>query len=157
MLQTIEKLSRQGRYEDALQSALSLLSSKTQHPQLLYKVASLYDVLGLEQQAIPFYLAAIKYHLGGQDLRDAYLGLGSTYRALGRYQESLETFDEGLRQFPDANDIRMFRTMTLYNLGHAKHAVSQLLLLMTENCTSQEISRYKKVVAHYCDDLDRIE
>ncbi len=157
MLQTIEKLSRQGRYEDALQNALNMLSSKTQNPQLLYKVASLYDILGLEQQAIPFYLAAIKYHLCGQDLRDAYLGLGSTYRALGRYQESLDTFDEGLRHFPEANDIRVFRTMTLYNLGHAKQAISQLLLLMTENSAPQEINRYKKVIAYYCDDLDRIE
>lgn len=157
MLQTIEKLSRQGRYEDALQSALRMLPSQMHHPQLLFKVASLYDTLGQEQQAIPFYQAAIKHHLGGKDLRDAYLGLGSIYRALGRYQESLETFDEGLSRFPEANDIRMFRAMTLYNLGYAKQAVSQLLLLMTENDTSQEINRYKKVIAHYCDDLDRIE
>ncbi|MGV8927216.1 MAG: tetratricopeptide repeat protein [Ewingella sp.] len=157
MLQKIEKLSLQGRYEDALQRALRMLSSQTQHPQLLYKVASLYDIIGLEQQAVPFYEAAIKCHLGGEDLRDAYLGLGSTYRTLGRYQESLETFDEGLRLFPDANDIRMFRAMTLYNLGHAKQAVSQLLLLMTESSTLQEIIRYKKAITHYSHDLDRIE
>lgn len=157
MLRTIEKLSLQGRYEDALQSALGMLSSSTQHPQLLYKVASLYDVLGLEQQAIPFYQAAIQNHLSGEDLRDAYLGLGSTYRALGRYHESLDTFDTGLQAFPNANEIKMFRAMTLYNLGHAKDAVAQLLLLMVESHSSTEITRYKKAIAFYCDDLDRIE
>lgn len=157
MLQTIEKLRLQGRYEDALQKALDMLPIADQHPLLLYKVASLYDVLGLEQQAIPFYQAAIKNHLDGQDLRDAYLGLGSTYRALGRYHESLETFDTGLQAFPNASEIKMFRAMTLYNLGHAKDAVAQLLMLMMESNSSEEIIRYKKAISFYCDDLDRIE
>lgn len=157
MLETIENLSAQGRYEEALQSALGALASSPLNPQLLYNVASLYDCLGLEQQAIPFYQAAINHQLGGQDLRDAYLGLGSTYRALGRYQESLETFDTGLRLFPNASEIRMFRAMTLYNLGHAKEAVAQLLMLLMNSNSSQEIIRYKKAITFYSDDLDRIE
>lgn len=157
MLETIENLSAQGRYEEALQSALGALASSPQNPQLLYNVASLYDCLGLEQQAIPFYQAAINHQLNGQDLRDAYLGLGSTYRALGRYQESLETFDTGLRLFPNASEIRMFRAMTLYNLGHAKEAVAQLLILLMNSNSSEEIIRYKKAITFYSDDLDRIE
>jgi len=157
MLQTIEKLRLEGRYEDALQRALDMLPLSDQHPQLLYKVASLYDVLGLEQQAIPFYQAAIRNQLDGQDLRDAYLGLGSTYRALGRYHESLETFDTGLQAFPNASEIKMFRAITLYNLGHAKEAVAQLLMLMMDTNSSEEIIRYQKAIAFYCDDLDRIE
>ncbi|MDR3430544.1 MAG: tetratricopeptide repeat protein [Rouxiella aceris] len=157
MLQTIDKLKRLGRYEDALQNALGMLSKKTQHPQLLYKVASLYDVLGQEQQAIPFYQAAIQHKLSGQDLQDAYLGLGSTYRALGRYQESLATFDAALALFPEAKDLKMFRAMTLYNLGHCKQAVSQLLIMLTEESCAEDISRYRRAIIHYCDDLDRIE
>jgi tetratricopeptide (TPR) repeat protein len=157
MLQTIENLSAQGRYEDALQSALGSLAASPQNPQLLYTVASLYDCLGLEQQAIPFYQAAINHRLSGQDLRDAYLGLGSTYRALGRYHESLETFDTGLKNFPNASEIRMFRAMTLYNLGHAKEAVTQLLMLLMNSNSSEEIIRYKKAITFYSDDLDRIE
>lgn len=157
MLETIENLSTQGRYEEALQSALGALASSPQNSKLLYNVASLYDCLGLEQQAIPFYRAAIDHQLSGQDLRDAYLGLGSTYRALGRYHESLETFDTGLRLFPDACEIRMFRAMTLYNLGHAKEAVAQLLMLLINSNSSEEIIRYKKAITFYSDDLDRIE
>ena len=156
MKHSIDSLKELGRYDDAVALALDLLRRSPDNASLLYKIASLYDVQGLELQAIPFYRAAIEHSLVGKELQEAYLGLGSTYRALGLYQESLDTFDRALAHFPQAKEITLFRTMTLYNLGETKEAVAALLILLAETSNYQDISLYQKAIRHYAADLDRI-
>ena len=156
MKHSIDSLKELGRYDDAVALALDLLRRSPDNASLLYKIASLYDVQGLELQAIPFYRAAIEHNLVGKELQEAYLGLGSTYRALGLYQESLDTFDRALAHFPQAKEITLFRTMTLYNLGETKEAVAALLILLADTSNHQEISLYQKAIRQYAADLDRI-
>ncbi len=156
MKHSIDSLKELGRYDDAVAMAQELLRSSPDNPSLLYKIASLYDVQGLELQAIPFYRAAIEHNLAGTELQEAYLGLGSTYRALGLYQASLDTFDAALARFPQAKEITLFRAMTLYNLGETKEAVATLLLLLAETSNHQDISLYQKAIRQYAADLDRI-
>jgi tetratricopeptide (TPR) repeat protein len=157
MKHSIDSLKKLGRYNDALAMAQGLLRNAPDDASLLYKIASLYDVQGLELQAIPFYRAAISHHLAGKELQEAYLGLGSIYRALGLYQESLETFDRALACFPQAKEITLFRTMTLYNLGETKEAVATLLTLLAETSNHQDISLYQKAIRQYAADLDHIK
>ncbi|AIN16723.1 MULTISPECIES: tetratricopeptide repeat protein [Yersinia] len=156
MKHSIDSLKELGRYDDAVAMAQNLLRGDPHNASLLYKIASLYDVQGLELQAIPFYRAAIEHNLAGQELQEAYLGLGSTYRALGLYQESLDTFDRALVSFPQAKEITLFRAMTLYNLGETKEAVATLLILLAETSNHQDISLYQKAIRQYAADLDRI-
>ncbi|MFZ4834582.1 tetratricopeptide repeat protein [Rouxiella sp. Mn2063] len=158
MLQLIDQLTQEGHHQAALQHALNLLKDDAyaNSAQLMYKIASLYDVQGFEKEAIPFYQQAIANNLEEKDLPEAYLGLGSTFRTLGRYQESLETFENGLVRFPDAVDLRIFRAMTLYNLGQNKRAVSELLLLLAENSQHPHVTRYKRAMTLYSEDLDRV-
>ncbi|MFL4557564.1 tetratricopeptide repeat protein [Yersinia kristensenii] len=156
MKHSIDSLKELGRYDDAVAMAQNLLRSDPDNASLLYKIASLYDVQGLELQAIPFYRAAIEHNLAGQELQEAYLGLGSTYRALGLYQESLDTFDRALVSFPQAKEITLFRAMTLYNLGETKEAVATLLILLAETSNHQDISLYQKAIRQYAADLDRV-
>ncbi|MFA3779868.1 tetratricopeptide repeat protein [Yersinia sp. 1652 StPb PI] len=156
MKHSIDSLKELGRYDDAVAMALDLLRRSPDNASLLYKIASLYDVQGLELQAIPFYRAAIEHNLVGKELQEAYLGLGSTYRALGLYQESLDTFDRALAHFPQAKEITLFRAMTLYNLGETKEAVATLLILLAETSSHQDISLYQKAIRQYAANLDRI-
>ncbi|AOF15806.1 TPA: tetratricopeptide repeat protein [Yersinia enterocolitica] len=156
MKHSIDSLKELGRYDDAVAMAQNLLHSDPDNAILLYKIASLYDVQGLELQAIPFYRAAIEHNLAGKELQEAYLGLGSTYRALGLYQESLNTFDAALVRFPQAKEIILFRAMTLYNLGETKEAVAALLILLAKTSNHQDISLYQKAIRQYATDLDRI-
>ncbi|CNH10377.1 Predicted O-linked N-acetylglucosamine transferase%2C SPINDLY family [Yersinia thracica] len=156
MKHSIDSLKELGRYDDAVTMAQNLLRSDPHNASLLYKIASLYDVQGLELQAIPFYRAAIEHNLAGQELQEAYLGLGSTYRALGLYQASLDTFDRALVSFPQAKEITLLRTMTLYNLGETKEAVAALLILLAETSNHQDISLYQKAIRQYAADLDQI-
>lgn len=156
MKHSIDSLKELGRYDDALAMAQNLLHNDPNNASLLYKIASLYDVQGLELQAIPCYRAAIEHNLAGKELQEAYLGLGSTYRSLGLYQESLNTFDTALARFPQAKEITLFRAMTLYNLGETKEAVATLLILLAETSNHQDISLYQKAIHQYAANLDRI-
>ncbi|AAM85001.1 hypothetical protein BFI45_05440 [Yersinia pestis subsp. microtus bv. Altaica] len=156
MKHSIDSLKELGRYGDALAMAQDLLSRSPDNASLLYKIASLYDVQGLELQAVPFYRAAIEHNLVGTELQAAYLGLGSTYRTLGLYQAALETFDHALVRFPQAKEITLFRVMTLYNLSETKEAISTLLILLADTSHHQNTSLYQKAIRQYAADLDRI-
>ncbi|MHA7845875.1 tetratricopeptide repeat protein [Serratia sp. D1N4] len=153
---TIEQLKEQGRYQEASDLLQLMLQQAPQDAMLHYQLACLYDVQGFEQQAIPCYLAALQYELPAQQRQEAWLGLGSTYRALGDYQKSLATFDAGLGEFPQAKEITLFRAMTLYNLGETKQAVADLLLLLAETSSHSAISHYQRAIRQYATDLDRI-
>lgn len=152
----IEQLKKQGRYPEATELAQQMLQQFPLDAKLHYQLACLYDVQGFEQQAIPCYLSALQYELPVPLRQEAWLGLGSTYRALGKYQKSLAAFDDGLNEFPQAKEITLFRAMTLYNLGETRQAVADLLLLLAETSAHGEISRYQHAIRQYAADLDRI-
>lgn len=153
---TIEQLKQLGRYQEATELAQQQLLQKPEDAALHYQLACLYDVQGFEQQAIPCYLAALARTLPAAQRQEAWLGLGSTYRALGLYQPSLAAFDTGLAEFPQARELTLFRAMTLYNLGETKQAVADLLLLLAETSSHRDISSYQRAIRQYAADLDRI-
>lgn len=121
--------------------------------RLNYLVACAYDGEGLEHEAVPHYVKAIATGLEGDELRNAHLGLGSTYRAIGRYEEALDTFDRGLETFPGAPELLVFRAMTLHNLGRSEEAVSQLLKVLVEHTDAESILRYRRALEFYADRL----
>ncbi|MCO6503238.1 MAG: tetratricopeptide repeat protein [Acidimicrobiales bacterium] len=103
-----------------LDGLLAELERAPDDARLHYLVACAYDGQGLEHEAVPHYVKAIATGLDGDELRNAHLGLGSTYRAIGRYEEALDTFDRGLETFPGAPELLVFRAMTLHNLGRPR-------------------------------------
>jgi tetratricopeptide (TPR) repeat protein len=153
---TIEQLKQLGRYQEATELTRQQLLQKPEEAALHYQLACLYDVQGFEQQAIPCYLSALARTLPAAQRQEAWLGLGSTYRALGLYQQSLAAFDNGLAEFPQAKELTLFRAMTLYNLGETKQAVADLLLLLAETSSYRDISSYQRAIRQYAADLDRI-
>ncbi|HIE0706027.1 TPA: tetratricopeptide repeat protein [Serratia marcescens] len=153
---SLSQLKTQGRYQEATALALRQLAAEPEAAMLHFQLACLYDVQGLEQQAIPCYLAALARDLPPAQRREAWLGLGSTYHALGEYPASLRAFDAGLTEFPQANELMLFRAMTLYNLGESKRAVSDLLLLLAETSSDPDIRGYQRAIRHYAADLSLI-
>ncbi|BEO29449.1 MAG: tetratricopeptide repeat protein [Serratia marcescens] len=153
---SLSQLKTQGRYQEATALALRQLAAEPEAAMLHFQLACLYDVQGLEQQAIPCYLAALARDLPPAQRRQAWQGLGSTYRALGEYPASLRAFDAGLTEFPQANELMLFRAMTLYNLGESKRAVSDLLLLLAETSSDPDIRGYQRAIRHYAADLSLI-
>ncbi|EMB6254982.1 tetratricopeptide repeat protein [Serratia nevei] len=153
---SLSQLKMQGRYQEATALALRQLAAEPEAAMLHFQLACLYDVQGLEQQAIPCYLAALARDLPPDQRREAWLGLGSTYRALGEYSASLRAFDDGLTEFPQANELILFRAMALYNLGENKRAVADLLLLLAETSSDPDIRGYQRAIRHYAADLSLI-
>jgi tetratricopeptide (TPR) repeat protein len=154
-IERIRLLREQGDHEEAMKLALQLVSEDPSDPQLHYEAACVHDYLGYEAQAVPFYRGAIAAGLAGEPLQKAYLGLGSTYRALGCYRDALATFDEGLAKFPDASELKVFRAMALYNVGEAKEAVASLLTVIVDTTSDEAILSYRRAITLYAEDLDQ--
>jgi tetratricopeptide (TPR) repeat protein len=151
----IRDLRKQGDHEAARRLAAELAAHDPNDAELQYEAACVHDHLGEEAAAVRFYRAAMAAGLAGEQLRGAYLGLGSTCRALGRYEEALATFEDGMRKFADAPELTVFRAMALYNAGRSKEAVASLLNMLAHTSDDQAIQRYRRAILLYSQDLDR--
>lgn len=115
-----------------------------------------HDKLGLEREAVPFYKRALSLGLEDDDLRNALLGLGSTYRTLGEYDQAAETLARGVETFPDDRGMAVFHAMALYNHGEAKKACETLLTLLLETTADPAVLGYREAIETYAADLDRV-
>jgi len=135
-----------------------LLELQREHPEdaeVNLQCAWAHDRLGLEREAIPYYEAAIRLGLDQADRKDALLGLGSTYRTLGRYEEALSTLDRGVEEFPDDGGMKVFQAMALYNNSRGKEACELLLTLLSTTTADDTIASYRRAIEIYAADLDR--
>jgi tetratricopeptide (TPR) repeat protein len=138
--------------EATRQDLIRQVADRPDDPELNYRCAVIHDRMGLEHEAVPFYVTAIENGLSGNDLRGAFLGLGSTYRAIGEYEKALETLDRGIEAFPDADELPVFRAMALHNLGRSDDALSALLKAVVD--AGEGVQRYRRAILFYADHLD---
>ena len=148
------ELRAQGELEQSNKILKELATKYPNDSTIQYQCAWSYDVLGLESQAVPHYLAAIKGDLAADDLQSAYLGLGSTYRALGEYEKSAHLLKEAIVQFPDNEALKVFHALTLYNLNEHHEAMAQLITILTRTTSDNTILKYKRALDFYATRLD---
>lgn len=151
----LQQLRQAGKTEQARNEWISLAAQHPQQAKVHYETACIHDSMGLESQAVAYYLAAIDLGLTGEDLRGAYLGLGSTYRTLGQFEASKQIFERAMQVFPDAQEVRVFLAMTLYNLADHHAAMSVLLEVIADTSADSEIQSYQRAIRLYAQDLDR--
>jgi tetratricopeptide (TPR) repeat protein len=144
-----------GEHEQAGALSARLAAQSPHDAELQYEAACVHDFLGRESQAVPFYLAALSGALSTEHLRGAYLGLGSTYRALGRFAQAERTLREGLSRFADAAELKTFLAMALHNLGRSKEAVEILLTVVAESSADAHVQSYRKAILFYAQDIER--
>lgn len=148
------ELRKSGQPERSNGLILELVTEYPEDPLLNYQCAWSFDLLGEEGKAVPYYEKAISLGLEKEELEGALVGLGSTYRTLGRYQESQETFLKGIDLFPANNAMKTFYAMTLYNLKEHQAAMEILLKCLSETSADKEITAYKRAIEFYSDKLD---
>ena len=148
-------LRRAGQHEEACALAVDLAARSPLDAELQYEAACVHDYLGREVRAIPFYIAALGGELAAEKRRRAYLGLSSTYRALGRYAEAERTAHEGLAHFPDAVELSAFLAMALHNRGQSKRAVELLLTLLANTSSDPSVEYYREAILFYAQDIER--
>ena len=140
-----------------LEEARTLLLDLAAYPddaEITFQTAVVHDNLGLERESIPFYVQALAQGLSGPDLERALLGLGSTYRGLGEYQQAEETLRRGVREFPHNRALQVFLAMTLYNTQHYKEAMELLLTNLMETTSDEKLQYFKRPISYYAQHLD---
>jgi tetratricopeptide (TPR) repeat protein len=114
-----------------------------------YAHASSLDRRGREKQAVPLYESAIGKGLKGSHLEGALLGLGSSYRCLGRDREAVAVLRKGVRKFPQSRAIQVFLAMALYQQGKPGAAMKILLKNLAETSSNKSIAQYRKAILFY--------
>ncbi|MEW9079590.1 tetratricopeptide repeat protein [Terrisporobacter glycolicus] len=150
------RLRKEGKLKESNNILVNLANNHSDNSIVNYQCAWSYDVMGLEREAVPYYEKAILLGLPDDDLKGAFLGLGSTYRTLGEYEKSRKVFEEGLVKFPDDNAIKTFYSMTLYNLKEYPKAVEILLNNLVQTSSDEDIRKYKEAIEFYSDKLDEV-
>ena len=149
------KLRESEKHEEARQLLLELHAEFPEDSQVNYQCAWIHDLLGLEREALPFYEKAIQTGLNGDDLKSALLGMGSTYRCIGEYQKSIETFQHALNLFPNSHEFKVFLGMAYYNIGQHLKAMELLLNSLADTSKDEGILRYQRAIRFYSDKLNQ--
>lgn len=152
-LEKVIQFRKENKPEKALDLLNELLKTYPENPDVNYQMAWTCDFMGKESDAVQYYEKAISNGLI-ENLSGAMLGLGSTYRCLGEYEKSLNLFDRAVREFPENRALKIFRALTLYNLGKAEESVSQLLLQLLDTTSDTSIKSYEKALRFYSDKLN---
>lgn len=147
------ELRKNDKPEEAIKILKSLLQLNSNDPDINYQMAWTCDFMGKESEAAPYYETAIANGLV-EDREGAMLGLGSTYRCLGEYEKSLRVFDQGIAEFPENRSLKVFRALTLYNLGKSEESVSQLLIQLLDTTNDDSIQSYERALRFYSDKLN---
>lgn len=122
---------------------LEVLADHPEDPAVLYEVGGSYDTAGQEKIALGYYTRAMAAGLEGPRLRQCYLQYGSTLRNLGRFEESLAVFDEGVARFPESESLGLFRALTLHAAGKPSAALGTVLTVIADRFPTAEVQRYE--------------
>jgi tetratricopeptide (TPR) repeat protein len=154
-LQEAIELRSTGHAEEARNLLLTLVAASPHDAEINYQVAWAHDTLGREREAVAWYVRAIELGLSGTQLEGALLGLGSTYRTVGAYQQAEETLQRGMATFPHNRAFPVFLAMTLYNLHQYQQAMELLLTTLAETSADDAIRQYKRAILFYAPQLDQ--
>ena len=149
-------LRKNGNYRESNEILLKLVQEFPDHASINYQCAWSFDLLGEEAKAVPFYEKGIRLGLPSEELEGALLGLGSTYRTLGEYENSKHTLEKGMEKFPHNLAIQVFYAMTLFNLKQHERSMELLLKNLATTSSDPQIQKYKKAIAFYSDKLNEM-
>lgn len=154
LLDEADRLREGGRPEEARERLLALTAEYPDDAEVACRTAWIHDALGLESEAVPYYERALANPgLSAEDRRGSLLGLGSTYRVLGRYGQGVETLRRGVEEFPDDGAMRTFLAMALFNTGEHDEAMRLLLELTAATSQDPYVQQYRRAIEHYAKDL----
>ncbi|RDB34014.1 tetratricopeptide repeat protein [Exiguobacterium sp. RIT594] len=145
----VSRLRQAKQYHATKALVASYLHQAPDDPLIHYQMAWCHDNLGEEAAAVPHYVAAIELGLPEPDLQEAYVGLGSTYRALGRYDNAYQTLTEGLVHFPNHAALQTFLALTLHNLDRSAEAIERLIGTLVDTTENPEIRAYGSALRFY--------
>jgi tetratricopeptide (TPR) repeat protein len=148
-LDAANRLAEEGRMEEALGVLRAALGECPDHAAANFAYARLLDGLGPEREAIPHYEHSIFCGLPREELQEATVNLGSSYRAVGEPERAVEVLRGGLMQFPENRAVRVFLAMALHDLGGYSEATGIFLRELAESSSDQWVAYYGRAIAYY--------
>ena len=155
-VQTVKNLTREGKTDDAFATVQKYLLKFPTSAELNYLAASICDAYRTENEAISFYHKALELGLSGLSRRDAFLGLASTYRSLGKYSESKKMFQQGISEFPEFRPYYVFLALTENNLDNSNESIKILLEQLLESSLKKDVISYERALKFYSTRLNEI-
>ncbi len=149
------KYRENGQVEEAIDILKLLLNKDNENAEVNYQLAWCYDVLEHEKEAVAYYEKAISLGLSEEDQVEAIIGLASTYRTIGQYNESKTLLESSIDKY-DNKALEVFYAMTLYNLKEYEKSVSILLKLLANSSSDKDIEKFNRAISFYSDDLNRV-
>ncbi|MFC8829274.1 tetratricopeptide repeat protein [Streptomyces sp. NPDC057137] len=151
------ELRTRGEAEQARERLVALADRHPDDAEVAYQTAWTHDALGLEAEAVAYYESALAgTDLSAEDRLGALVGLGSTFRILGRYEKAVETLRGGLAEFPDDGALRTFLAMALFNTEQHDDAMRILLELLATTSEDRGVRSYRRAISHYAKDLREV-
>lgn len=146
-------LRANGRVEEARGILLALAEEYPDDAKVLYHTAWAHDLLGMEAEAVPFYERALALGIGEPDRAGLVLGLGSTYRNVGRHADSVALLEQAVRDYPDNVALRCFLALSQHASGEHATALATALSIVLDTSPSADVERYRRALTWYRDDL----
>ena len=117
----------------------------------LFEEACAHDREGREAAAAPLYEEALALGLGDPERPRALLGLGSTYRNLGRYDDAVRTLEAAVAAYPDLAELRLFLALALRSAGREPEAFRLLGELVVAHAN---LHGYERAATLYLAEVD---
>lgn len=150
-------LRNASQHTEALTILLDLHNASPDDAKVNYELASTFGSEGVKEEAIGFYEHAIECGLAGEELRAAFIGLGSTYRSVGRFGDAARILQRGAAIFPDAPEFDVFLAMARYHLGDHQEAMRLLLSHIAQYSAEPATQANKGAIAYCAEHLDQAE
>ena len=142
-----------GQAEQARPLLIALAVEFPDDAEVQYQTAWVHDYLGLEAEAVPYYERALTLGLPEPELEGLVLGLGSTYRNVGRISDSLALLERGVRDYPANHAMRCFLALARLSNGEGNEALALTFDVILATSNDPSIDRYRRALTSYRDEL----
>ncbi|MCY0879154.1 MAG: tetratricopeptide repeat protein [Firmicutes bacterium] len=147
-LSLVRRLKAKGRYEEAERRLAIWLADDPDNPRLLLEMAELLDQQRREEEAIGYYEAALTHGLDPLHRAEAYAGLGSSLRAVGRIHDSYRVLSEAVREFPQHLALKVLLALTLEKQQNFGEAIDQLLTVILAAAQDPTLNPYRPALQY---------
>jgi hypothetical protein len=144
-------LREAGHFEDACAELGALHADVTPDAEVAYHAAWAHDRAGLEREALPYYEEALagRAALSEEERFGVFLGLGSSYRLVGRFEDSARVLERGVAEHPDRHVLVVFLAITRLDAGAPDASARTLLTLLASQWDDAGVQDYRRPILEY--------
>jgi tetratricopeptide (TPR) repeat protein len=146
-------LRESGRAAEAAPLLVALAAEHLDDAEVQYQAGWVHDVQGLEATAVPYYERALELGIAEPDREGLVLGLGSTYRNVGRVTDALALLERGVSDYPDNAAMRCFLALARLSNAEPREALALAIDVILATSAAPSIDRYRRALTEYRDEL----